>query len=481
MHRSASAPSFGSPLHEGTLFVAEGPTRGPVAWHPLRFAHNADGSISFASAEGASSEIFLDCDWRQPFTVSPWKPLTSNGRPLYPFSISYSPLPGRKPPRDTDAEGHASARRTLMLAASSAASRKRWLTTLARKVGSAQLRPSATFGEIGDYTVDHPKKRFVQLGQMQAQKMKPDERRVFRLPPARAEMWQARSSLSVVRDLYDGYAADPLTASARALKGRSASGHASPTAPDEFMSHYLEKQAAIESLLHSNHWKAIERTAASESAQRPSEEEKLAVVEPAEEAVEAPAVVRKPCGFEILARTVNTKVDGAVLENKDWSGGALFARACADDPSFELSVFLQSNPKTHPIFIGMAPPDADLCQANFFSSCGGIFLCLGGSASDGKLGALGAPGGPFVQSFNYRLVADLPKGHIGCTVQVNYTEAVDADGQLQGHVCFMVSDGRGRLHQHKPQLRHPVPSNIGWLPCLLLCNPDTKVWVKHLK
>eukprot|EP00439_Symbiodinium_sp_Y106_P031212 s183_g3.t1 len=293
-------------------------------------------------------------------------------------------------------------------------------------------------------------------------------------------------------------------------------GHASPTAPDEFMSHYLEKQAAIESLLHSNHWKAIERTAASESAQRPSEEEKLAVVEPAEEAVEAPAVVRKPCGFEILARTVNTKVDGAVLENKDWwglsgvlvhpwhkifscefqldpqmeipclaaqdwSGGALFARACADDPSFELSVFLQSNPKTHPIFIGMAPPDADLCQANFFSSCGGIFLCLGGSASDGKLGALGAPGGPFVQSFNYRLVADLPKGHIGCTVQVNYTEAVDADGQLQGHVCFMVSDGRGRLHQHKPQLRHPVPSNIGWLPCLLLCNPDTKVWVKHLK
>ena len=29
---------------------------------------------------------------------------SGNGRPLYPFSISYSPLPGRKPPRDTDAE-----------------------------------------------------------------------------------------------------------------------------------------------------------------------------------------------------------------------------------------------------------------------------------------------------------------------------------------------------------------------------------------
>ncbi|CAE7617229.1 unnamed protein product, partial [Symbiodinium sp. CCMP2456] len=118
--------------------------------------------------------------------------------------------------------------------------------------------------------------------------------------------------------------------------------HASPTAPDEFMSHYLEKQAAIESLLHSNHWKAIERSAAAESEldERPLEEEKSAVVEPAE-AVEAPAVVQKPRGFEILARTANTKVHGAVVENKDWSGGALFARACADDPSFELSVFLQ--------------------------------------------------------------------------------------------------------------------------------------------
>jgi len=186
-------------------------------------------------------------------------------------------------------------------------------------------------------------------------------------------------------------------------------------------------------------------------------------------------------GFEILARTANTKVDGVMLQNQEWSGGAIFARACEDDPSFELSVYLQDSPKTHPVFIGIVPPDADLRQANFFSSCGGVFLCLGGMASDGKLGALGAPGGPFVQGFGYRLVATLPKGHVGCTVQVNYTEAEGSDGQMRGHVCFMVSDGRGRLHQHTPQLRQRVPSNVGWLPCLLLCNPETHVRVKHLK
>ncbi|OLP96958.1 hypothetical protein AK812_SmicGene20757 [Symbiodinium microadriaticum] len=50
---------------------------------------------------------------------------------------------------------------------------------------------------------------------------------------------------------------------------------------------------------------------------------------------------------------------------------------------------------------------------------------------------------------------DLPKGHIGCTVQVNYTEAVDADGQLQGHVCFMVSDGRG----HNCAIQCPATSD----------------------
>ncbi|CAE7412471.1 unnamed protein product [Symbiodinium natans] len=451
-----------------------------------RFAHNSDGSLSFA--DGTSQEIYLDADWRQPFTVAPWKPVTSGGKELYPFSLSYWPLPGRRPPRETGAEGPPAARRTLMLAAPSVGARKRWLTTLARKVGSMQLRPSATFGEIGDCTVDHPKKRFVQLGQMQTKKIKPDERQVFRLPPARTELWQASSSLSVVRDLYDGYAADPLTASVRALKSRSASGHTSPTAPDEFMSHYLEKQAAIESLLHSSQWKAIEQRARPEpqvDERRPEDaQDAVAASAAAEEQVLEPQEVPrpvKPSRFEILARTANTKVEGAVLENKEWSGAALFARAVADDPSFELSVQLQNSPKTHPIFIGMAPPDADLCQANFFSSCGGVFLCLGGRASDGKLGALGAPGGPFVQGFGYRLVADLPKGHIGCTVQVNYTEAVDSDGKLLGHVCFMVSDGRGRLHQHKPQLRQPLHSNVGWLPCLLLCNPDTRVCVKHLK
>ncbi|CAJ1428263.1 unnamed protein product [Effrenium voratum] len=88
----ALPPAEGSRLVEGTLYVGR-EQRGPLEWLPMRFAHNSDGSLSFWSS--AIGEAFLDADWTQPFAVAPWKPVTSEGRLLHPFSLSYAPLPGR--------------------------------------------------------------------------------------------------------------------------------------------------------------------------------------------------------------------------------------------------------------------------------------------------------------------------------------------------------------------------------------------------
>eukprot|EP00434_Breviolum_minutum_P007846 symbB.v1.2.006923.t1/scaffold400.1/size211454/2 len=152
MQHSSSLPSLEgrcSRLVESALYVARGvPTlQGPAEWLPMRFAHNSDGSISFWSA--AQSETFLDADWTQPFTVAPWRPIQSDGRKLFPFSISYLPLPGR-PRHQQGSTSESVLRRTLMLAAPSEVLRRRWQSSLARKIGSTQLRPSTTWGELDD-------------------------------------------------------------------------------------------------------------------------------------------------------------------------------------------------------------------------------------------------------------------------------------------------------------------------------------------
>lgn len=476
MHTSASAPLLGfSRLVESCLYVARGikDPESEAEWLPMRFAHNSDGSVSFWSP--VQSETFLDADWTQPFTVAPWNPIVSQGRRLYPFSLSYVPLLGRPRHRQGPDLADTGLRRTLMLAAPSRPARKRWLSSLARKIGSAQLRPEFASGELDDF-VERPERarRFMELGALQTglEKTRFLERRLPRLPPARTHFWEAKSSLQAVRDLYDCYAADPLMAC------RPVEGPKSQDRDEDFMSEYLEKQAVIEHLLHKRQGRLEElmehATCPAEPSTPPAPT--VSVKE------QAPKEVRILCpSFQVLAHTKNLQFDGDVLRNKRWSGGVVFARANAEDPSFEIVVQPQDCPEAHPIIIGIAPPDVDLSQANFFSSCGGIFMCLGGSASDGRLGALGAPGGPYVQGFGQRLMPELPKGHQGCRLQLNYTEAVNEEGELQGHVCFMVSDERGQLHQYTPKFRRAIAGNVGWLPCVLLCNPDTTLLVMHLK
>lgn len=477
MRQSSSLPSLSgqcSRLVESTLYVARGVSgsQSPAEWLPMRFAHNSDGSISFWSA--AQSETFLDADWSQLFTVAPWKPIQSDGRSLYPFSLSYVPLPGRPRYQQGPQPSETALRRNLMLAAPSDVLRRRWLSSLARKIGSTQLRPSSTWGELEDGAdaVDRPKRRFMELGALQAglEKTRFLGRSIPRLPPARAEFWEAKSSLQMVRDLYDGYASDPL--SCQPLHGEQGGKS------DDFMSQYLEKQAVIEFLLHRKQGRLEEVKTASCKAET-RHQEQVQAVKPSQ--VEKEVKIVTGCSFQLLAWTENLKFQEDILRNEQWSGGAIFARANMDDPSFELAVSPQDCPESHPIIIGIAPPDADLSQANFFGSCGGVFMCLGGSASEGRLGAMGAPGGPFIQGFGQRQRPDLPKGHRGCQVQINFTEAVDTTGQLLGHVCFMVTDERGRHHQHVPKFRRQIEGGVGWFPCILLCNPDTSVQVLRLK
>lgn len=479
MRQSSSLPSLSgecSRLVESKLYVARGvsSSQSPAEWLPMRFAHNSDGSISFWSA--AQSETFLDADWSQPFTVAPWKPIQSDGRRLYPFSLSYVPLPGRPRHQQGPDPSETALRRNLMLAAPSDVLRRRWLSSLARKIGSTQLRPSSTWGELEDGAdaVDRPKRRFMELGALQAglERTRFLGRSIPRLPPARAEFWEAKSSLQMVRDLYDGYASDPL--SCQPLHGEQGGSKS-----DDFMSQYLEKQAVIEFLLHRKQGRLEElKRALRESKPEARHQEQAQAVKQSQE---KEVKIVTGCSFQLLAWTENLKFQQDILRNEQWSGGAIFARANMDDPSFELAVSLQDCPESHPIIIGIAPPDADLSQANFFGSCGGVFMCLGGSASEGRLGAMGAPGGPFIQGFGQRQRPDLPKGHLGCQAQINFTEAVNTTGQLLGHVCFMVTDERGRYHQHVPKFRQQIEGGVGWLPCILLCNPDTSVQVLRLK
>eukprot|EP00913_Durusdinium_trenchii_P027450 g25746.t1 len=104
---------------------------------------------------------------------------------------------------------------------------------------------------------------------------------------------------------------------------------------EDFMSEYLEKQAVIEHLLHKRQGRLEElmehATCPAEPSTPPAPT--VSVKE------QAPKEVRILCpSFQVLAHTKNLQFDGDVLRNKRWSGGVVFARANAEDPSFEIVV-----------------------------------------------------------------------------------------------------------------------------------------------
>jgi len=162
-----------------------------------------------------------------------------------------------------------------------------------------------------------------------------------------------------------------------------------------------------------------------------------------------------------------------ILSNTQWSGGAIFSPP--DNRSFRLTICPLDSVEERPIFIGLAPPDADLTQVSFFSSGGGVFLCIGGRAADDLISALGAPGGPAFFCFGQRHFAALPTPKPGQTISMHYTE--DHDG---GQARFFISTAEGQeVKSDYPPLSTGLPRG-SWRPCVLLCMPDTRVHVLRL-
>eukprot|EP00933_Yihiella_yeosuensis_P019545 TRINITY_DN15819_c1_g1_i1.p1 TRINITY_DN15819_c1_g1~~TRINITY_DN15819_c1_g1_i1.p1 ORF type:complete len:610 (+),score=109.99 TRINITY_DN15819_c1_g1_i1:74-1903(+) len=530
--------NFSGHLAEGILFVAKGAiARGSInaaAWEPFHFTHHKDGSLSFKavhSPQDPSSdtnaaprtleqpqELYLDADWEQPFLVAPWKPLQSQGQQLYPFSLSYAlrqdsqnrQQMGLLPPEATmESSFH---RKSLVLASTDKKSRDSWLLSFARKSQQPALRRSnsvlASRGSEASggwrsagLSAAAECRRFSALGETHnGLSLNRSTPALPKLGPARPDLWEGSSSLFIVKELYDGYAADPLTASVPFAYGKTKASKGSLPMPgflteistgadktkkqqkqNAFFSSYLEKQAKIETLLEQ---KRSEPVSATSTPVPSADEVQIAEAEVAlqDDADAEEEVDRLSKPFEVIVRTPNTLVEGDVLTNVEWSGGVLF-----DPPnvkSFHLSICQTEPLTTNPIFIGIAPLDVDLTQVNLFDCQkeAGVFLCVGGQASATLMGALGAPAGPVVYAFGERRVQEkFPALTTGATIELDYQQVWHKNGDVEGCVAFTVSDEEGVLHRTKPKLCQKIDPFVDWRPCLLMCVPESHVRVNFLR
>jgi len=532
---------------QGTLFVAKSDEKGgPPEWEPFHFAHHADGAVSFRPAGGSlprkaslpsgltalpshgEEELYLDADWRQPFIAAPWKPLSRGidasqqlrvskskvDGSLFPFTLSYTPFqckPG-------DDEPTSRRRMTVVLAATNPTLRSKWLASLSQKASSPALRPSEPPGPasmapaaklsdtLGGFpaaarlslssALRPPRRRFAALGE-EHRGLPLDgassSRGPMRLPAGPSGLWDMSSHLRVVRDLYDGYASDPLGAAprmGRRLSSDSASdtisGSSTPSQPTmhrgKFLEKYVERQAEIENLLERKWGRRGEATWLSEaeapetSSGMPAEaeaEEEIAgalqtddrVVDGLEEFV----LLRRPA---LAGKTKNVTLDGDILSNRQWSGGALLAPP--DERSFRLTICALDPLETNPLFIGIAPADMDLGMVNVFSN-EGVFLCMGGRASDSLISALGSPAGPAFYTSGERHPAPLPSPFPGQSLSVHFYTS-----EGKGSVRFIVSESTGEeVFSAEPMLKQTL-STGPWRPCVLLCMPDTRVLIQKL-
>jgi hypothetical protein len=525
---SALKQAASKPLLEGSLFVARnGSAQESATWERFFFTHHSDGSLSFrplkesgkastcgsiseAARRASCEEIFLDADWRQPFLAAPWTPLSHSGvaenypdkvvqplledgsvAELFPFMLSYAPAR----PKPGDSELGKARRLTVVLAASTARARSRWLGTFSRKAQSPELRgctsgPSS-FSSFSFTTA--PNRRVAALGEEHFGLSKTSgpfrtNSSSSRLPAGPAGMWDSHSSLCIVRDLYDAYAADPLSQkSRRQQEAGDSDGSTAVSTPrtqkPKFLERYVDRQAEIEKLLE-------------EKSTGPQSSAEMLVTSACVEAlVEAPRVVIAPVEpqddvkarevastdlaalfpprFALADKTSNVSLDDHLLSNVEWSGGAIFMPP--DERSFRLTIRALDNLEENPVFIGLAPHNADLSMVSFFSSGGGMFLCLGGRPSGSLLSSLGAPAGPAYFHAGHRLPARFRSPSATETVSMHYTEGDDC-----GHVRFLIHAADGTELRSDTPLFKVALGKGPWRPSVLLCMPGTRVRVVRL-
>jgi hypothetical protein len=182
-------------------------------------------------------------------------------------------------------------------------------------------------------------------------------------------LWDSHSSLQIVQALLDDYAADPLVQkTANRSKTRpdddsdsSGTGTPAVSRKPKFLSRYVDRQAEIEQLLE-HHWNTIPTAAPPicNSASRPTSASACIkdTTDPTELNAELekqphddnmvteaspPSIARNIADFgatfgrlPLADKTSNVTLDGDLLSNVQWSGGAIFSPP--DQKSFRLTI-----------------------------------------------------------------------------------------------------------------------------------------------
>jgi len=271
---------------ESTLFLGQSSDGGLLQWEPFHAVHHSDGAVSLRPINPAtkgeegprdSSEdgFLLGADWRQPFTVAPWAPLSapikniknaaallppgpidvqnglqrlrnsadvedgvplSGDRRLYPFSLSYVPLATQMGPGGREKASY----RTLLLAAGSGKERGKWLSALERKATTPGLRGAAATPSVApvDLALAVPPERRclatvgeelsgLSVAAAPSSALRKPFASAVRLNSGHAGLWSHHTRLHIVKDLYDEYAADPISANPL-LRSSSSSSHNKP-------------------------------------------------------------------------------------------------------------------------------------------------------------------------------------------------------------------------------------------------------------
>jgi len=484
--------------------------------------------------------------------AAPWKPLAGQtlrlpdvashtcGGELFPFTLSYAPAN----PKPGDEDLATSRRRTIVLAAPSVQIRSRWLAALARKAHSPGLRSSVPARPTHTHSCLPSGRRIASLGEehIGLPMTAGMSTSLPRLPAGPTGLWDSHSNLHIVRDLYDCYAADPLSQESKGHRlsmDSSSSGAPSPSTSKavkpQFLERYLDRQVEIEKLLE-HKWSG-EVGVLPPLVQSSSGSPTTCTIVP-----EEPPQMQAPLGggvkqlmasgtnralksgggdfgdlfprntLELAAHSENVTLEGDLLSNARFSGGAIFAPP--NKRSWRLTIAHQSSLEEFPLILGLAPPDADLEMVSFFSSGGGVWLCVGGRASDDFISALGAPGGPAFFCRGERRVAHLPNPKEGQSISVRYREGQDlrfdhcaecglewkapepdkgictrcgahvSEGRLNheavGEARFFISSAEGQeVGSDQPPFALGLPLGA-WRPCVLLCMPGTRVRIVRL-
>mmetsp|Transcript_4901 Transcript_4901/g.13670 ORF Transcript_4901/g.13670 Transcript_4901/m.13670 type:complete len:581 (-) Transcript_4901:59-1801(-) len=546
---SASTPTLGVSAScghchiEGTLLIAPEAIHGSFGqWQPLAVKHQRDGTFSFAPVNLADGRVegalILDADWRQPFVVAPWKSLPfaevlGQGRlHVYPFTLTYTPL---TPTGGGDRQRHSTlaSRRTVTFAATSDALRAKWLASFQEKTKAPNFRkPAAVHSQARQLSVGslprlgaggrHRASCLSSLGEPHAGIPKTlsssssvgrdgrGKSPQLRLVQGRSDIWDRQTPHSVVRDLYDSYAADPIgVAGSFPDAGASRSSGVWSDKRSRFLLRYLERQSKIEGLLkqHSQGSVAcrgdpcpprtrsasppplipLEIAEATDVVGESEQDFRRIVSKGGSHPQDVQPLASQAAEFDrfpLAAWTPNVRMfnGGCDVTVDKWSGGMLFAPP--NSHQFRLSMCLLDNPAEQPIFFGVAPIDCDLAKVNVFNGDGGgVFMGMGGMRSEDYITALGALGGPvFIHAFGRRTLAQLPTPLVGETIAVLYWE--DEEGK-PGQVRFSIKcEGRIDDDLHKSSITIPMdhykvrPGD--WRPCLLMCVPGTRVRIEEL-